>query len=123
MAPKAQPKKPAASLISVLAACSAIFAVVAVGLPMLFDWYTYKHPSKGTLTFNFNPAACKAALYNEQSNTAPCTITTEYGFDPVTKDLVLFLDTSEVRIPNWQRDLQLVGGKPFEKSSIPFLNR
>ena len=116
MAPKTTPKKSNASLISVLAACSAVFAVAVVGVPMLRDWYSMQNPSHGTLIFNLNPAACKATLKGAHTSLEPCVIESDYGFDPVSKELVLFLGLEEVRMPTWERDLVSIDGKPNAKS-------
>lgn len=117
MAPKTTPKKSNASLISVLAACSAVFAVAVVGVPMVRDWYSMKNPSHGTLTFNLNPAACKATLKGSHTSLEPCVIETDYGFDPVSKELVLFLGLEEVRLPAWENDLVSIDGKPNAKAN------
>lgn len=116
MAPKTTPKKSSASLISVLAACSAVFAVAVVGVPMLRGWYSMQNPSHGTLTFNLNPAACKASFKGAQSSIEPCVVESDYGFDPVSKDLVLFLGLEEVRLPTWESDLISIDGKPNSKA-------
>lgn len=113
MAPKNLPTKPKASLISTLAACAAIFAVAAVGVPMAKDWYSIKNPSHGKLVFNLNPAACRALLRDTQASLEPCSIESDYGFDPVSKDLVLFLGMHEVRLPTWESDLVSINDKPY----------
>lgn len=121
MAPKPLPKAPKTSLISVLAACAATFAVVMVGIPLARDWYSFRNPTEATLTFDLNPAACRAAMKGEQISDTPCTVEAPYGFDPVSKDLVLFLDAEDVRIATWEADLRLIDGEPFERSTIPFI--
>lgn len=123
MAPKAQPRTPKASFVSVLAAGAALFAVSMIGVPMLVDWYGFHNPKSGRIAFNLNPAACKALLNNEQSSTEPCEITSPYAFDPVKRELVLFLSEEDVHVPTWREDVVTISGEPVRDSVLPFAVR
>ncbi len=123
MAPKALPKTSKASFVSVLAAASALFAVSMIGVPMLVDWYGYQFPKSGEITFNLNPAACKDLLNDEQSSIEPCKVTSPYAFDPVKRDLVLFLSDADVRVPTWREDVATIAGKPVDDTGLPFAVR
>lgn len=118
MAPKSIPDKPSASLVSVLAACAAVFAVAVIGVPMIRDWYSMQNPSQARLTFNLNPAACKATFKGSQESTAPCVIHARYGVDPISKEMILFLGLEEVRMRNWEADLVSVDGNAVEASAV-----
>ena len=113
MSPKPRPDPSRASFITILALCCAVAAIAFVVVPTARNMVSYLRPETGTIRLNLNPAACKSVLRNEQSSIEPCSITALYGFDPATRDLVLFLNSGEARLPNWKTDIHSINGEPF----------
>lgn len=121
MAPKPQPKSKS-SFISILAACTAIFALAMVGAPMAYDHIKMRNPTRAKLTLNLSPSACRDMLHDEQASADPCEIEVPYAFDPVSKEMVLFLQSEDVRIPNWETAVASVDGKAPTRSLLKLVS-
>lgn len=109
------------SLISTLALCSGVFAVVMIGIPMVKTFYRMNNPEQGMIDLALSPVACADLLMDRQDSLDPCRIKAHYAFDPVAGELVIFVGQQRVRVRNWQRDVTSIEGRPFEPAALPLV--